>query len=180
MGAFWLGFAVPLITMGLQAGQLPQVNALFQRNKPWALLKDVPDAAVLGLGLLYFVLLEGLLGQAGGAWERLNRGEPVLPNKWAVVARWVLALALAYPLGGLPLLVTAALLVLWQALAFGRGAGLAAAPPGARADAAGAGAGPALPRRDAHLAGQPVELRRARWRCCPRFTSWRWRMPPGS
>ena len=130
MGAFWLGFAVPLVTMGLQAGQLPQVNALFQRNKPWVLLQDVPDAAVLGLGLLYFILLEGLLGQAGGAWERLNRGEPVLPNKWAVLARWVLALALAYPLGGLPLLVMAALLVLWQALVFGRGAAWPQRRPG--------------------------------------------------
>lgn len=130
MGAFWLGFAVPLVTMGLQAGQLPQVNAFFQRNKPWLLLKDVPDAAVLGLALLYFALLEGLLGQAGGAWQRLNRGQPVLPNKWAVVARWVLALALAYPLGGLPLLVLAALLVLWQALTFGRGAGWPQRRPG--------------------------------------------------
>ena len=161
MGAFWLGFAVPLITMGLQAGQLPQVNALFQRNKPWVLLKDVPDAAVLGLGLLYFILLEGLLGQAGGAWERLNRGEPVLPNKWAVVARWVLALALAYPLGGLPLLVMAALLVLWQALVFGRGADWPQRRPGPALMLLALGPALLYSGRDAHLAGQPVELRRA-------------------
>lgn len=129
-GAFWLGFAVPLVSMGLQTVQLPQVNAFFQRNKPWALIKDVPDAAVLGLGLLYFLLLEGLLGQAASAWERLNRGEQHPFGKWAVMARWVLALLLAYPLGGLPLLVLSALLLLWQVLAFGRGAGWVSRRPG--------------------------------------------------
>lgn len=126
-GAFWLGFAVPLATMGLQVSQLDPINAFLMRNKPWLLVKDVPLAAVIVLGLLYFLLIEGLLGQAAGTWERINRGQSgrapngLLTGAWSVIARWVLALALAYPLGGWPLVALAALLVLWQALYFGQG-----------------------------------------------------------
>lgn len=130
VGAFWLGFALPLVSMGLQAAQLPFVNLFFQRNKPWGAAGDVPLVAVLGLGLLYFLLLEGLLGQAGGTWERLNRGETLPGGKLAVVARWILALLLAYVLGGLTLLVLAAVLVLQQTLALGQGAAWQERRPG--------------------------------------------------
>lgn len=117
IGAFWLGFLIPLVSMGLQSEQLARVNALFAREKPWLRVAEVPDVAVLGLGVVYFLVLEWLICQGGAAWQRLRAGEAIFGGTWGLVGRFALGAGLAYLVGGLPLLVLALLLIIQNLLA---------------------------------------------------------------
>ena len=135
------------------------MNALFSRNKPWKLAADVPDAAVIGLGLVYFIILEWLICQGGAAWQRLRGGEALFGGRWGLGLRLAVGAGLAYAVGGVPLLVIALLLTL-QSL-------LSAAPIGGNAPGGAELAGISgwrradLPGRDAALAGRAVAFHRA-------------------
>ncbi len=140
IGAFWLGFLIPMVSMGLQSEQVARVNLLFSRDKPWKLPADVPDAAVMGLGVVYFVILEWLICQGGAAWQRLRAGEAVFGGKWGLGLRFALGAGLAYLAGGLPLLVIALLLVIQSLLASAPAERqLRSAAPSLLAQAVGAG-----------------------------------------
>jgi len=115
MGLFSAGFIVPILTMGLHAGQLPVLNALFRRNIDFT--TSVPLAAEMALGLAYFLVIEFLLVSAILVWRRGDQAEsaPARIFTYAqILIRLVLALGLAFLLGGQPLLTLAALIVLQQ------------------------------------------------------------------
>ena len=107
----------------MNASQLSAVNALFRRNLDFT--DSLPVAAIAALGLVYFMIVEGLLLPAGRAWQSRRAGEPGAPGFAHIGARLALALVLATLVGGLPLLILALLIVLQQAVA-----GLAAHPIG--------------------------------------------------
>lgn len=107
--AFWAGFLVPLLLLGLSKAQLPVLNALFSGLTGWKSPADVPALAIVGLGVLIFLALELLLQQAVNLLAGLRQGDdpagrapyPLLQ----IVLRWLAALWLAYLLGWRGLLV---------------------------------------------------------------------------
>lgn len=117
MGLFSAGFIVPLLTMGLNASQLPVINALFRRNIDFT--TSVPLAAEMALGLAYFLVIEFLLLPAARSSRWGTRAEPVPEGALTdlqLMIRLVFALVLAFLLGGPALLVLAALICLQQAV----------------------------------------------------------------
>jgi hypothetical protein len=116
------GLLAPLLTVGLNAEQIPAINALFRRGQDFT--AEVPVTAVLALGLLYLVVTELLLVPAGRLWAGLNRpSEAPAPSAARrfiyiqIIIRVALAFPLAYLLGGLPFLLLALLIWLHQAVA---------------------------------------------------------------
>ncbi len=107
--AFWAGFLVPLLLLGLSKAQMPALNALFSGLTGWKSTADVPALAIVGLGVLIFLALELLLQQAVNLLAGLRQGDnpagrapyPLLQ----IVLRWLAALWLAYLLGWRGLLV---------------------------------------------------------------------------
>ena len=117
MGLFGAGFVVPLLTTGLNASQLPVINALFRRNIDFT--SSVPLAAEMALGLAYFLVIEFLLFPAVQLWRRGPLDESVPARRFTyaqIIIRLVLALGLAYLLGGPGLLVLAMLILIQQAV----------------------------------------------------------------
>ena len=117
MGLFSAGFIAPLLTMGLNASQLPVINALFRRNIDFT--TSVPLAAEMALGLAYFLVIEFLLLPAARSSRWGTRAEPIPEGALTdtqLVIRLVFALGLAFLLGGPALLVLAALICLQQAV----------------------------------------------------------------
>jgi hypothetical protein len=115
MGLFSSGFLLPLLTVGLSTAQFPVINALFSRNVEFT--THVPLAAVGALALAYLGVTEGLLVPAGRIWGKLRCGA-VIPYGYAqVMARVLLALPMAFLLGGVPLLTLAVLIVAQQLIA---------------------------------------------------------------
>ena len=116
MGLFSAGFVVPLLTMGLNASQIPVLNALFRRNIDFT--NSIPLAAELALGLAYFLVIEFLLLPAAQMWHWGPQTEPASDEKniyTQIFTRLVLALGLAFLLGGPALLILAALIWVQQA-----------------------------------------------------------------
>jgi hypothetical protein len=114
LALFGAGWLAPLLTVGLHGAQLPVINALFRRNVDFN--GAVPLAAVAALGLAVWAVFEGLLLPAGRGWLARRRGEVDSLSYTNIILRLLLALPLAYLLGGLPLLALALLLWLQQAL----------------------------------------------------------------
>ena len=117
MGLFSAGFIIPMLTMGLNAGQLPVLNALFRRNIDFT--TSVPLAAEMALGLAYFAVIEFLLFPAIQLWRGMDPSAPAPAQIFTythILTRLVLALALAFLLGGPVLLTLAALIVVQQAI----------------------------------------------------------------
>ena len=117
MGLFSAGFIAPLLTTGLNASQLPVINALFRRNIDFT--TSVPLAAEMALGLAYFLVIEFLLLPAARSSRWGTRAEPIPEGTLTdtqLGIRLVFALSLAFLLGGPALLVLAALICLQQAV----------------------------------------------------------------
>jgi len=133
-GLLIAGFLIPPLTMGLNASQLPIINALFRRNVDFT--TSVPLAAIAALGLAYWVVIEFLLLPAVRmARERAEGQEGAQLFGYAhLSARLGLALVLAFLLGGLPLLILAGLICAQQAVAawIAHPAGAARSPTRAR------------------------------------------------
>jgi hypothetical protein len=130
------GFAAAWLTSGLNASQLNVVNALFRRNIDFS--NSLPLAAILALGLVYFLIVEGLLVPAGRMWRAYRTGEAGAAGPAPILVRTGLALLLAALVGGLPLLILAAAIALQQGVA------------GLAADWAPRGAAEGLTRQAAH------------------------------
>jgi len=119
-GLVLAGFLAPLLTVGLNASQLGVINALFRRNVDFT--TQLPVAAVAALGLATFLVIEGLLVPAGRMWQARRAVGPDSQNAAdqfgyaLIIGRCLLALPLAYGLGGLPLLVLSVLIWLQQAV----------------------------------------------------------------
>ena len=115
MGLFSAGFIVPLLTMGLNASQLPLINALFRRNIDFT--NSVPLAAEMAVGLTYFLVIEFLLFPAAQLWRWEIQAE-FAPNRSfiyvQIFTRLILALGLAFLLGGPALLILAVLILIQQ------------------------------------------------------------------
>ena len=79
MGLFSAGFIVPLLTMGLNATQIPVLNALFRRNIDFT--SSVPLAAEMALGLAYFLVIEFLLLPAAQMWHWEPQAESASDRK---------------------------------------------------------------------------------------------------
>ena len=108
VGAGWL---TAWFTVGLSAGQLPLLAGLF--GTP---LYKPPLATAAALGLLAWLVVEGLLLPAGRAWQALRRGQAAASAGYLqVLVRLALALPLAYLFGGQALLNLA--LLIWLQLA---------------------------------------------------------------
>jgi hypothetical protein len=117
MGLFSAGFVVPMLTTGLNASQLPAINALFRRNIDFT--SSVPLAAEMALGLAYFLVIEFLLLPAAQLWhwEAHDGSAPARNFTYAhIFIRLVFALGLAFLLGGPALLILAALIWIQQAV----------------------------------------------------------------
>jgi hypothetical protein len=117
MGLFSAGFIVPLLTMGLNAAQLPVINALFRRNIDFT--ASVPLAAQVALGLAYFLVIEFLLLPAAQLWHWRTGAEPSSAKTFTythIIIRLILALGLAFALGGPALVILAVLIWIQQAV----------------------------------------------------------------
>jgi hypothetical protein len=117
MVLFSAGFVVPLLTMGLNASQLPVLNALFRRDIDFT--TSVPLAAETALGLAYFLVIEFLLFPVVRLWRQVRHAAPAPAQIFIytqLIVRLALALGLAFLLGGPALLVLAALILLQQAV----------------------------------------------------------------
>ena len=117
LGLFSAGFIVPLLTMGLNASQLPVINALFRRNIDFT--TSVPLAAQMALGLAYFLVIEFLLLPAAQMWHWGTLEKPGSVKAFTythIIARLILALGLAFVLGGPALVILAALIWIQQAV----------------------------------------------------------------
>ncbi len=100
--AFWVGFLTPLLLTGLSVSQLAILNQLFRQNEDWPSPVEVPFLAVIGLGILIYLVTVLLLQQGIAIGRALRAGAAGdIPAPVAqVVLRILAALLLGYLLAG--------------------------------------------------------------------------------
>jgi hypothetical protein len=100
--AFWVGFLAPLLLTGLSVSQLAILNRLFRQKQDWPSPAEVPFLAVIGLGVLVYLVTVLLLQQGIAIGRALRTGGAgaVAAPVAQVVLRILAALALGYLLAG--------------------------------------------------------------------------------